>query len=845
MSLLASIQKTYPASLLLNFDGSFSDSSSYNHTITNSGANISSAQSKFGGSSGYFYGGWIETAASSSLLLGSADFTIEMWVYPNSLSAGQYYLRLDNLNAQNGVLIGNDGVSATTNGSSWDINIVDSATMISNCPLNTWTHLALVRKGSNFSFFANGIQIGSATNSGSINQNSPIARIGAANSNGGYPAFCYIDDLRITKGVALYQTNYFTPPSSSLSKNATIAPKLYNHIVMVSTKSSGDITGYVSTSSGYYTVNWWDGTKTTYVSGINFAKTSIGGNQNITIYPSTSDGSLGGYFYNVNVSNNNLTSVRFFYSRFIIIPGRAGYSQYGYFYNSYYSRGWRWNWIPPIPDTIYSLDVSLNLLDSSSLDQIYTDLLNGNGSIEVSDNTGVDSDSPSIATNKGYTVYGSLSPNVSSLFNFDSNFSDSGGNNVALTTYGTAAINTTIKKYGAGSAFFDTSGDYAQSALSTFFGFGKDDFTIEFWLYKLSDGGYFHGIVCIGTYANGILFRHQPGGDPFYLAGDYYDWNATTNCPYNQWTHIAIVRKNGYFSVYANGSKVLSGYNDADLGSTATLTIGASSHNVSEGLNGYIDGLKIVKGKALYTGDFVVPSSAPTTSTSSVSAGVTRLLLNFIGTNNSTVFADSSSSNHTVTAYGNAKISTTQSKPSGGSSGYFDGTGDYLDIPYNTVFNLSSGSWTLEAWFYATSLPSDMTTASSAIISKDVYGSSFDWNINVAQNGIVFLCNNVADSNSVFWCYTSISTNAWHHIAIVSDGLTCSVYFDGTLVSSKVFSGSFIMTNATSDITIGCNASNSPNSFFTGYIDDVRIIKGKALYTSNFTPPTSQLTNYP
>ena len=84
------------------------------------------------------------------------------------------------------------------------------------------------------------------------------------------------------------------------------------------------------------------------------------------------------------------------------------------------------------------------------------------------------------------------------------------------------------------------------------------------------------------------------------------------------------------------------------------------------------------------------------------------LLLNFDGANNSTTFTDSSSYNHTGTAYGNAKISITQSK-FGGSSGYFDGTGDYVQFPYNSIFDLSSGDWTLEAWFYPIALTRSYT----------------------------------------------------------------------------------------------------------------------------------------
>jgi hypothetical protein len=395
-------------------------------------------------------------------------------------------------------------------------------------------------------------------------------------------------------------------------------------------------------------------------------------------------------------------------------------------------------------------------------------------------------------------------------------------------------LSTTVTKFGATSLYFDGTGDWLlgpTSSTNKLLG----DFTIEFWLYKLSGSGY-SGIVCIGDYTNGILFRYQPNSnitDSFYLAGKYYNWNATTNCPKNQWNHIAIVRKNGYFSVYVNGSKVLSGYNNADLGSTQKLTIGASSHNAGEGLNGYIDGLKIVKGKALYTNDFVVPSSAPTTSTSSVSAGVTRLLLNFTGENNSTTFTDSSSDARTVTST-NVVISTTQSKPFGGSSGYFNGS-SYIQF---AVVNASNNlilfdDFTVEFWVYP---DSDSNFSTGYTLWFGLSGGSGDY-LGIKDGSYVA---QFGGTGEMLWSGTP-SLSTWTHIALVRSGSVVTLYVNGTSLGNKINS-TFWLNNTSLNIQIGAFASN----FYTkGYIDDFRIVKGKSLYNYNFTPPSSQLTNYP
>ena len=92
------------------------------------------------------------------------------------------------------------------------------------------------------------------------------------------------------------------------------------------------------------------------------------------------------------------------------------------------------------------------------------------------------------------------------------------------------------------------------------------------------------------------------------------------------------------------------------------------------------------------------PPSTPTTDEYFSDVGV---LLHGDGTNGSTAIVDSSTNNHTVNVNGNAQISTTKSK-FGGSSMYFNGSGDYLTIPNNSSFDFGYGDFTIEFWMNPT-----------------------------------------------------------------------------------------------------------------------------------------------
>ena len=219
------------------------------------------------------------------------------------------------------------------------------------------------------------------------------------------------------------------------------------------------------------------------------------------------------------------------------------------------------------------------------------------------------------------------------------------------------------------------------------------------------------------------------------------------------------------------------------------------------------------------------------------------LLLKMNGANGSTTFLDSSQFGHTVTANGNAAISTAQSK-FGGSSAYFDGTGDYLTVPDSSQFEFGSGDFTIELWFYIAGNSSQNNNGqrvanlvtklpvSGTIVGFDVY---INGNSTTTGTGLAFTNYNVS---TVFSCsYTgSITQSAWHHAAVCRNGSNLHLFLDGTEVDLETGISGSVQDTAHS-VMIGRGAFTNYQSPFNGYIDSLRITKGQARYTAAFTPP--------
>lgn len=203
-------------------------------------------------------------------------------------------------------------------------------------------------------------------------------------------------------------------------------------------------------------------------------------------------------------------------------------------------------------------------------------------------------------------------------------------------------------------------------------------------------------------------------------------------------------------------------------------------------------------------------------------------LLHMDGTDGSTTFIDERG--HTFTANGNAQIDTAQSK-FGGASGLFDGSGDYISTPDSADWDFGTGDFTVEFWVRFNALP-----VNSVITFVSTYLSATGWGVQYRTDG--GLGNRLTwgfgdDQRNFAW---SPSTNTWYHIAVARAVTNLRAFIDGVQIGSTL-TNSDNLTN-TAPLWIGALNSGGGIQYFNGWIDELRITKGVALYTENFTPPS-------
>ena len=196
-------------SLLLHMNGAngsttFTDSSLNNLTVTPNGSiAISTTQSKFGGASAYFDGTGDYLSFTGGMPSGAGtEFTIECWVRLDDLA--DYRMITRTVGGIDFYVVPDGSISV---GRSGVVGIAASATGLITA--GTWYHIALTRDTSNnYKIYINGVQVASGTNSFSV---TAATTIGYSEYSGSHYFKGYIDDLRITKGVSRYNSN-FTPP---------------------------------------------------------------------------------------------------------------------------------------------------------------------------------------------------------------------------------------------------------------------------------------------------------------------------------------------------------------------------------------------------------------------------------------------------------------------------------------------------------------------------------------------------------------------------------------------------------------------------------------------------------
>lgn len=816
--------------------------------------------------SGYFDGNtdWLSLDDSAAWDFGTGDFTIECWVYPQSSANDQAYIS-NYQNSGSGWLLGTD--SSGTRFSWGDTSIFSNATRPT---LNQWSHLAVSRSGTSLRVFLNGTQLGSTvTNSTSLTNNAGI-RIGRL-ADGGLAIWYftgYLSNLRVVKGTAVYTAN-FTPPTTNLTaisgtslltlQNAAFTDNSTNNFV-VTINGNTTVTG----NSPFNTVGYWS-----------LAGTST---QGATI-PQTTATDLGSGSFTVECWVNTLSYDASFVTKRRTDTALTGswmlaVNPSGFF--TFQGVGWAssyqatTNAIPvgawthlAVSRSGTNLSMFVNGVRVYNVTDSYDYTCSTYTIIKLAGNSGGNYPSGGalfgghngLISNfrivQGTAVYNPASSTITvptspltaisgtSLLTCQNGTmkDNSTNNNTSILLYGGASIQSFDPFYTAtiasngGSMYFDGSGDYLSVPYNSALNILSGNFTVETWVYPTGTSGLrtFVGQWQQSAGLGGFIFGSNGANFAFYFA-PFNDTNpiltASTAFTPGSWYHVAVVRSGSSFTMYVNGVSAATATSSSTL-AAVNVPIAMGSYYSSGGtlpasgatdFAGYLSGTRITK-SVVYSAAFT-PPTAPASVTPD-----TTLLVN--GMNAGAYDATAINDMETV---GNAQVSTAVSK-FGGSSVYFDASGDYLVVPSTPDLTLGSGDFTIEFWTYLNTVIDrcfyDQRTATNQVV-PTIYTSG--------SNQISYY---VSGANRITGA--ALNTGQWYHIALTRSGSSTKMFVDGTQTGST-----YTDTNnyIQSRLVVGTYGDVLNSGFINGYIDDLRVTKGVARYTTTFTPPTQAFPTY-
>ena len=407
-------------------------------------------------------------------------------------------------------------------------------------------------------------------------------------------------------------------------------------------------------------------------------------------------------------------------------------------------------------------------------------------------------------------------------------FVDSSTNNFTVTRNG----NATQGAYGpfspAGwSGFFDGSGDYVNytpsgSALT----FGTGDFTVEFWV-NFNDTSLRRDLIwwhdAAASQRGGIIWNISAGKLTYYIAPTVANAIDVTWTPVvGTWYHIALVRSSGVSQFYINGVAQSPTYSDSTNYSLVYgAFIGRDSGAASSYLNGYMSNVRIVKGTAIYTANFTPPVE-PLTAVAGT--GLLTLQSNRFVDNSTNNFAITRNGDTTITPFSPFDPASPYSVSANGGSAYFGATSAYALIPMNGEDSFGTGDFTVELWLYPQNSAVNLSMPSS---------STNSWSILTFNNQLYWQENG---SNLGGGGFGTITQNSWTHLAVCRSGSTIRWFVNGVLVNSA--SNSFNYSGAPTNRSIGPRDGGG----VPAYVSNFRIVKGTAVYTAAFTPPTEPVT---
>jgi len=883
-------------------NNTFLDSSSNNFSITRNGNTTQGSFSPFSQADGYWSALAVPNGTNSidtgySGLSGTGNYTVSFWINLNSFTGGDnngddggFVYIYDQGNSHptypfaiNITKAGKVTVTDSANfGAPWysTFNSAGSYNTSYSIGLNVWNYIHIVRSSGTLSIYANGNLQFSTSQSNSMA--APVTN-GKINPGNGFDG--YISNFRIVTS-AITDASPPTEPSSTSTSNQVFLGCSANRFIDTNTATTAKtVTKSGTTSihpfqpfgaptSPYSTTNvggsgYFDGSGDFLTATLTSQAPGTGNfTYQFWVYPLDNTAVS---LFDTRAANNNTTGFT------LLINGSsqlAAYTSTTVLTGSGTVPLNAWSFVTVTRSgstlTIYLNGTSQgtatftnNLTDTAMRMGQYVD---GTGTY-----TGYISGFKYVKGSADSATTPTAPPTATSGTQFLTNFTNANiFDNAAkndMETVGNAQVSTSVKKFGDSSMSFDGTGDYllfpndAETKTNVFF--GSVEMTIEAWIYPTNVST---GVPTIIDYRPSSGFASpaftlwiDSGALSFY-AGAYSNVTPVVqggSISINTWTHVAVSRAGGVTKLFINGNQVASSTNawSQTYGSTERLGIGATTVGTSNYFYGYISDLRITKGLARYPYNFTAPTTslpnffqAATTPAADPYFNYTTLLLPGTGTNGAqnNTFLDSSTNAFSITRNGNTTQGTFSPFSQTGWSNFFDGNGDYLRTGDNSAFHLT-GDFTIEAWVYQTA---NQPIFDGGVVSYGTASSLVGWffgltgsNTGTPLNRLVWSVNYAVAGGAPLYGVNGVPLNQWVHIAATKSGNTVRLFINGQIDTSGTVTAT-PTTNAAYFAFIGTGSFDpgSTQRSFNGYISNLRVVKGQALYTAAFTPSTTPLT---
>lgn len=403
------------------------------------------------------------------------------------------------------------------------------------------------------------------------------------------------------------------------------------------------------------------------------------------------------------------------------------------------------------------------------------------------------------------------------------------------------------------SMYFNGTTDYLAYTL-TGINIGTGDFTAECWTWVTTAFGINSIFFSIGaTNSTGSLSVFVNAGSTYVRIGASNDTVISAVPTLNTWTHVAVVRISGVFTVYFNGAV----QTQASSSNPGTAITGTASSLAFDGAGsywpGYISNFRLVVGTAVYTGNFTTPTS-PLANTQSSGSNISAITSGTAFLLNLNRWYDASGNDYQVTVGGNAYIlpftpfsaSGTYSASLHGGSIYHASATDWVGTPTAVVLTsnnypqlgLGGEDFSIEFWAYP---------LSNTLLANQYFFSNYsaDTNQRGLRLGLSGTTGVVANNYTAAGSITNnvqrpIYAYSWTHVAVARRNKLLKVFQNGNLVATIGDTHTYNIAAFTVASTSYARAAAT-----IGYTSDVRMIRGATAYfDSNFTPPTATLPIY-